>query len=72
MVRQDEAQYYEILKGRCALISDSNECYTGNGYCSQACINTLGSYKCSCLSGYVLNMDNRSCDGKNSTYLSSI
>ena len=44
---------------------DINECTAGNnGGCSQICINTIGSYACSCQAGYVLNADNRTCAGK--------
>ena len=39
------------------------------GNCSQLCTNTIGSYVCSCLSGYVLTADGSSCNGKN--YLSA-
>ena len=45
-------------------IEDINECNTGNGNCSQVCSNTIGSYMCSCMTGYVLNADGRGCRGK--------
>ena len=32
--------------------------------CSQFCINTLGSYYCSCTTGYMLSANNQSCAGK--------
>ena len=35
-----------------------------NGNCAQVCTNTVGSYTCSCVPGYVLHIDNRTCDGK--------
>ena len=44
-------------------ISDINECTLGNGGCSQNCINTIGSYHCSCNSGYLLDADLKSCNG---------
>ena len=31
---------------------DTNECMLNNGECSQKCVNTLGSYNCSCNTGY--------------------
>ena len=42
---------------------DLNECSTNNGGCSSAasCSNTLGSYTCSCYSGY--NGDGFTCNG---------
>ena len=43
--------------------SDTNECSTNNGNCSQICTNTNGSYMCSCVSGYQLGSNNRSCNG---------
>lgn len=41
---------------------DVNECNTANN-CQQICDNTDGSYMCSCNMNYVLNADNRTCDG---------
>ncbi|KAK2516158.1 hypothetical protein Q9233_013858 [Columba guinea] len=43
---------------------DLNECNT-YGSCSQMCVNTDGSYTCSCVEGYVLQPDNKSCKAKN-------
>ena len=43
---------------------DINECESNNGNCSQSCTNTNGSYICSCLSGYMLSVDKKTCDGK--------
>ena len=43
--------------------ADINECASSNGNCSQLCTNTFGSYNCSCLSGYALNANGRTCDG---------
>ena len=31
--------------------------------CHQECINTIGSFTCECLEGFVLNSDNRTCSG---------
>ena len=42
--------------------SDINECDNDiPGLCSQVCHNTRGSFKCSCLEGYVLDPDGRKC-----------
>ena len=46
------------------VLSDTNECLTSNGNCSQICINAMGSYFCSCLSGYNLAADSRTCEGR--------
>ena len=48
--------------------SDVIECDEDNGSCSQICINTEGSYECSCRNGYVLDSDGHNCSG---TYISS-
>ena len=43
---------------------DINECLTNNGGCAQNCTNTVGSYFCSCSTGYVLGSDGHMCNGK--------
>eukprot|EP00731_Ephydatia_muelleri_P037516 Em0494g1a len=40
---------------------DTNECATNNGNCAQTCINSIGTYTCSCNIGYTLNADGRTC-----------
>jgi len=41
---------------------DVNECRTGNGGCSQDCLNTRGSYRCTCSDRYYLSeTDGKSC-----------
>ena len=42
---------------------DINECLMAND-CQQKCENSVGSYRCSCNQEFVLNNDNRSCDGE--------
>ena len=44
-------------------IADKNECAIGNGGCSDGCVNTDGSYHCTCPSGYELGGDERTCIG---------
>ena len=44
--------------------TDINECGTDKGGCAQTCINTAGSYHCSCDSGYVLDEDGHTCNGE--------
>lgn len=45
------------------LLSDINECSYSRGGCSQLCINFPGGYNCSCLQGYTLKSDKKSCQG---------
>ena len=45
------------------LISDMNECNTLNGGCSDICNNTIGSFYCSCDTGYSLATDKYNCTG---------
>lgn len=44
-------------------IIEENECETGNNDCSQNCENTFEGYTCSCLEGYELLEDNKTCKG---------
>ena len=45
-------------------ITDINECDLENDGCQQICINTNGSYNCSCNPGYTLNTDGQFCTGE--------
>lgn len=40
---------------------DYDECNSLWPHCEQQCINTIGSFQCSCNSGYTLHSDGRSC-----------
>ena len=40
---------------------DIDECSEGVSGCSQICVNTIGSYTCSCQNGYKLSNDNHTC-----------
>ena len=42
---------------------DIDEC-TGENDCGHTCTNTHGSYECSCLTGYELSEDGKSCSGE--------
>lgn len=47
-------------------LTDVDECLkadpkNGSGPCSQLCVNTVGSYYCSCYSGYRLQPDHQTC-----------
>ena len=46
---------------------DTDECSVVSP-CNQTCLNTNGSFECSCWNGYLLNSDRRSCRGEISTY----
>ncbi|XP_038149701.1 bone morphogenetic protein 1-like isoform X2 [Cyprinodon tularosa] len=41
--------------------SDIDECSTGNGGCQHECVNTFGSYRCQCPSGFMLHDNNHDC-----------
>ena len=43
---------------------DIDECTEGLANCEQDCINTIGSYMCSCNQGYRLASDGRACNGE--------
>ena len=45
-------------------VLDLNECRINLRLCQQDCVNTLGSYRCECRSGYILKADRRGCRGK--------
>ena len=47
------------------LLLDINECHTGNGGCEQSCNNTIGSFYCSCDTGYQLENNGLNCSGEN-------
>ena len=44
-------------------VVDINECLKGD-VCEQSCVNTNGSYYCTCYSGYELNSDGKTCSRK--------
>lgn len=48
------------------VVSDVNECEKENGGCAEICINTKGSRRCECGPSKVLDMDGKSCKGKDS------
>ena len=49
-------------------IVDVDECETGNGGCSQKCVNRNATYECRCEKGYQLQADNRTCLGNDMKY----
>ena len=49
--------------------SDINECQSRNGGCAHQCINTHGSYHCTCRDGFSLRSDKQGCDSKSNIFL---
>lgn len=45
------------------MVLDKDECKTPSHGCQQKCLNEHGSYSCTCLDGYQLNSDNKTCSG---------
>ncbi|KAI8507036.1 hypothetical protein Bbelb_154750, partial [Branchiostoma belcheri] len=45
--------------------SDINECSVVNGGCDHVCTNTMGTFHCSCVTGYTLDADGYSCSDIN-------
>ena len=43
--------------------TDMDECETSNGGCEQVCNNTEGSFSCTCNKGYILQDDQKTCEG---------
>ncbi len=62
MVRQSDIIEYPTSASYPFL--DINECLEGTHDCEQNCINTDGSYTCSCNPGFVINADRRGCNGE--------
>ena len=44
-------------------LSDICECKQGNGGCEHTCTNTVGSYYCTCNTGYQLSNNGKHCHG---------
>ena len=42
---------------------DIDECGVVNGGCNQGCINTQGSFECTCTDGFLLGTDGLTCQG---------
>ena len=44
--------------------TDIDECAEDTDGCTQTCVNTIGSYLCTCRPGYRLANDTRGCNGQ--------
>ena len=51
------------------MITDINECSQGNGGCEHTCTNTIGSYYCTCNTGYLQVSNGKHCSGNNNLTL---
>lgn len=54
--------YKHVIQLLILLNADINEC-TSSSPCEQICVNTPGSFQCSCNPGYLLNSNGRNCTG---------
>lgn len=54
--------YYNYLYVHHVFV-DIDECAVENGGCKHNCINTGGSFECTCNTGYKLDTDGKSCTG---------
>ena len=45
--------------------ADIDECEKGLAGCSYNCNNTMGGFFCTCMNGFTLQTDNRTCAGDN-------
>ena len=61
-----------ITSTHCVIIIDINECSTNNGGCAQTCTNTVGSFQCTCRSGYTLASNSRGCNGESNNSMNEL
>ena len=50
-------------------ITDIDECSLDTDGCEHNCNNTIGNFICSCITGYVLTLDSKTCTGKHNACL---
>ena len=55
--------YFTVYKHIIFFNADINECIEGRDNCSQMCTNTEGSFTCGCVDGYLLDIDETTCNG---------
>ena len=54
---------YRLYCSSFTKLADIDECAEGTHMCEHNCHNNIGSYTCSCRTGYRLNADGFACDG---------
>ena len=52
-----------------SFLLDIDECSVNKGGCQHNCINTPGSFVCTCDDGYYLDANKKSCQGKDASTL---
>lgn len=52
---------HPALRADCPCPADVDECLTGQALCVHQCLNTRGSFKCTCNPGYELGADGKQC-----------
>ena len=57
-------EYWYFIFHCSLFLPDVDECALDIDGCDQGCNNTVGSFNCTCMEGYVLNEDGFTCDGK--------
>jgi len=57
--------YYYYYMYYIAGAADVDECTEENGGCEHGCENIVGSYLCTCRTGYFLAVNGKNCVGKN-------
>ena len=55
--------YTKMISQHVVFLVDINECAVNNGGCSNECMNSDGSYSCTCPIGYALGADGLTCSG---------
>ena len=63
------SQSQEISKYVLCSPIDIDECATSNAVCEHNCTNTIGSFTCSCDTGYQLDRNGLNCTGENTSII---
>ena len=61
--RTCDGQLFYNCKAVLNLLTEIDECSEGISSCNMQCINTIGSYYCTCFTGFHLMNDNYTCKG---------